>query len=53
MKENVAFLMKDLVLFAVSMYLLRQDVRMSVWTEQLSKDVSVPLLRSKSSAELT
>jgi uncharacterized membrane protein YkgB len=31
MKENVAFLMKDLVLLAVSVYLLRQDVlRVSV-----------------------
>jgi hypothetical protein len=26
MTEKVAFLMKDLVLFAVSVYLLRQDV---------------------------
>jgi len=43
MTETVAFLLKDLVLLAVSVYLLRQDVlRVSVATEQLSKHVSVP-----------
>ncbi len=43
MTETVAFLLKDLVLLAVSVYLLRQDVlRGSVATEQLSKHVSVP-----------
>lgn len=34
MTERVAFLMKDLVLLAVSVYLLKQDVvRVSLWTE--------------------
>ena len=43
MTETVAFLLKDLVLLAVSVYLLRQDViRVSVETEQLSKHVSIP-----------
>src|ERR1700739_2242559 len=36
MKENVAFLMKDLVLLAVSFYLLRQDVVRVAQTEQSS-----------------
>ena len=35
MKGNVAFLMKDFVLFAVSLYLLKQDVaRVSQGVEQ-------------------
>jgi uncharacterized membrane protein YkgB len=38
MTETVAFLLKDLVLLAASVYLLRQDViRASVSTEQFSK----------------
>jgi uncharacterized membrane protein YkgB len=42
MTETVAFLLKDLVLLAVSVYLLRQDVlRVSVATEQLSCQRSV------------
>jgi uncharacterized membrane protein YkgB len=54
MTENVAFLMKDLVLLAVSFYLLRQDViRLSVRAEHLSKYVSAPSQRDASSLELT
>jgi uncharacterized membrane protein YkgB len=53
MTETVAFLLKDLVLLAVSVYLLRQDVlRVSVAPEQLSKHVSVPFERSTSSVVL-
>jgi uncharacterized membrane protein YkgB len=48
MTETVAFLLKDLVLLTVSVYLLRQDViRSSVGTDQLSKHVSVSLERSE------
>ena len=48
MTETVAFLLKDLVLLAVSVYLLRQDViRVSMGTDQFSKDVSIPLERDE------
>ena len=54
MTETVAFLLKDLVLLAVSFYLLRQDViRASVVTEYLSKPVSAPVQPTKSSLEVT
>lgn len=44
MTETVAFLLKDLVLLAVSVYLLRQDViRVSVVSEHFSKAVSAPV----------
>jgi uncharacterized membrane protein YkgB len=44
MTETTAFLLKDLVLLAVSVYLLRQDViRASVTTEQFSEHVRAPL----------
>jgi uncharacterized membrane protein YkgB len=42
MTETVAFLLKDLILLAVSLYLLRQDVIRVIPTESLSKPVSVP-----------
>jgi uncharacterized membrane protein YkgB len=44
MAGNVPFLMKDLVLFAVSVYLLKQDVaRVSAWAPQTTKPtVTVP-----------
>jgi hypothetical protein len=46
MTETTAFLLKDLVLLAASVYLLRQDViRASIATEQFSEDVSVPFQR--------
>ncbi len=54
MTETVAFLLKDLVLLAASVYLLRQDViRVSVVTEQFSKHVSAPFQGSTSSLEST
>jgi uncharacterized membrane protein YkgB len=47
MTETTAFLLKDLVLLAVSVYLLRQDViRVSVTTEQFSEHISTPFQRS-------
>ena len=50
MTETTAFLLKDLVLLAVSVYLLRQDViRVSAKTEQFSEHVSAPVQRSTSS----
>jgi uncharacterized membrane protein YkgB len=54
MTETVAFLLKDLVLLAVSVYLLRQDViRVSVGAEHFSKNVSASSQRNASSLELT
>ena len=54
MTSNVAFLMKDLVLFAASVYLLRQDVlRVSVVSDRFSKPVSAPFQRGRSSLEVT
>ena len=54
MTETVAFLLKDLVLLAVSVYLLRQDViRVSAGAEHFSKYVSAPTQRTASSRELT
>ena len=54
MTETVAFLLKDLVLLAVSVYLLRQDViRLSVVSKRLSKPVSAPFQPGTSSLEVT
>ena len=54
MTETVAFLLKDLVLLAVSVYLLRQDViRVSVVSARFSQPVSAPLQRGTSSLEVT
>jgi uncharacterized membrane protein YkgB len=54
MTETVAFLLKDLVLLAVSVYLLRQDViRVSAGAEHSSKYVNAPSQRNASSLELT
>ena len=54
MTETVAFLLKDLVLLAVSVYLLRQDViRLSVVSEGFSKLVSAAFQPGTSSVEVT
>jgi uncharacterized membrane protein YkgB len=54
MTETVAFLLKDLVLLAVSVYLLRQDVvRVSVASKRLSKHVSATFQPGTSSLEVT
>jgi uncharacterized membrane protein YkgB len=54
MTETVAFLLKDLVLLAVSVYLLRQDViRLSVVSKRLSKPVSVAFQPGTSSLGVT
>jgi uncharacterized membrane protein YkgB len=54
MTERVAFLMKDLVLLGVSVYLLRQDViRVSVASERFSEPVSAPVQPGMSSLEVT
>jgi uncharacterized membrane protein YkgB len=54
MTERVAFLMKDLVLLGVSVYLLRQDViRVSVVSEGLSNPVSAPFQHDTSSLEIS
>jgi uncharacterized membrane protein YkgB len=54
MTERVAFLMKDLVLLGVSVYLLRQDViRVSVVSERFSNPVSAPVQRGTTSLEVT
>ena len=45
MTERVAFLMKDLVLFGVSVYLLRQDVIRVSLAKTTSSDSTVPLRR--------
>jgi uncharacterized membrane protein YkgB len=37
MQGNVAFLMKDVVLFAVSFYLLKQDVERASWSTGSAK----------------
>ena len=39
MTGNVPFLMKDVVLLAVSVYLLKQDVRRVVLTSPISESV--------------
>ena len=49
MTETVAFLLKDLVLLAVSFYLLRQDVTRVILTESLSGPVNVPFQPDTSS----
>jgi uncharacterized membrane protein YkgB len=54
MTETVAFLLKDLVLLSVSVYLLRQDViRVSVVSESSSKPGSAPFQYAASSLEET
>jgi uncharacterized membrane protein YkgB len=54
MTERVAFLLKDLVLLSVSVYLLRQDViRVSVMSEPSSKPVTAPFQYAASSLEAT
>src|SRR5215831_18487618 len=54
MTETVAFLLKDLVLLAVSVYLLRQDViRVSAVSARFSQPGSTPFQRSTSSLEVT
>ena len=54
MTETVAFLLKDLVLLAVSVYLLRQDViSVSVLSEGLSNPVSTPFEHDTSSLEIS
>jgi uncharacterized membrane protein YkgB len=54
MTETVAFLLKDLVLLAVSVYLLRQDaIRLSVVSKRLSKPFSAPFQPGTSSLEVT
>jgi len=54
MTETVAFLLKDLVLLAVSVYLLRQDViRVSGVSAHFSQPVSAPCQRGTSSLEVT
>src|SRR5262247_4244423 len=54
MTETVAFLLKDLVLLAVSVYLLRQDViRVSGVSAHVSQPVSTPLQRGTSALEVT
>jgi uncharacterized membrane protein YkgB len=54
MTETVAFLLKDLVLLVVSVYLLRQDViRVSVMSERVSQPVSAPFQRGTSALEVT
>jgi len=54
MTETVAFLLKDLVLLAVSVYLLRQDVvRVSVASEGFSESASAPFQADARSLELT
>ena len=54
MTETVAFLLKDLVLLAVSFYLVRQDViRVSVRSERLSTDANAPLQPDTPSLEAT
>jgi hypothetical protein len=40
MQGNVAFLMKDLVLFAVSVYLLKQDVARASLSPELARAYS-------------
>ena len=54
MTETVAFLLKDLVLLAVSLYLLRQDViRVSGVSEDFPKQVSAPFQHGTSLLEVT
>ena len=54
MTRTVAFLLKDLVLLAVSVYLLRQDViRVSGVSAHVSQPVSAPFQRGTSSLEVT
>src|SRR5262245_60497880 len=54
MTGTVAFLLKDLVLLAVSAYLLRQDViRVSTVSERFSNPVSAPSQRDTNSLEVT
>jgi uncharacterized membrane protein YkgB len=53
MTETVAFLLKDVVLLAVSVYLLRQDtIRASVVTERFSMSTSVKLTQVSNNQSL-
>ena len=52
MKENVAFLMKDLILMAVSFYLLRQDVLRVAQSTQSSPQLATAQLQYRSMAQL-
>ena len=51
MTEKVAFLMKDLVLFAVSVYLLRQDVIRASLFQTAASDVSTRVRQDASPTE--
>src|SRR5262249_12373340 len=54
MTETVAFLLKDLVLLAASVYLLRQDLlRVSVASDDTLEPVSAPFERAPSPLEAT
>jgi hypothetical protein len=48
MTEKVAFLMKDLVLFAVSVYLLRQDVIRASLFKTAASDASTTVRQDAS-----
>jgi uncharacterized membrane protein YkgB len=53
MTETVAFLLKDLVLLAVSVYLLRQDVTRVIPSERSSRPASTPFQPDMSSLGVT
>jgi uncharacterized membrane protein YkgB len=53
MTETVAFLLKDLVLLAVSVYLLRQDVIRVILSEHSSRPASTPFQPDMSSLGVT
>jgi uncharacterized membrane protein YkgB len=53
MTEKVAFLLKDLVLFAVSVYLLRQDVIRASRSVRTSRDSATPLQQDPLPTEVT
>jgi uncharacterized membrane protein YkgB len=53
MTETVAFLLKDLVLLAVSVYLLRQDVIRVILSERSSRPASTPFQPDMSSLGVT
>ena len=53
MTETVAFLLKDLVLLAVSVYLLRQDVTRVILSERSSRPASTPFQPDMSSLGVT
>ena len=53
MTETVAFLLKDLVLLAVSVYLLRQDVTRVILSQRSSRPASTPFQPDMSSLGVT